>query len=153
MGIFEHIAQEYVDSLEEVLPGYKFHFDDRKDFFFKIYYDFVFIDLQGNIPKEPPVVGGAVGFTIDKKTHKIEMLSWADLGLLEKSQKEIEDVYEKVNNIGSNPESLFWLKSKYDLNSSTLLKIKRVLKNTNFTKENVIEELYELIRKNRQQNI
>ena len=149
MDIFNKIAKQYVESFGEVLPGFKFSFDNRKDFFFEVYYDFVFVDMEGNIPTEPPVAGGAVGFTINKRTHKVAMLTFCELGLIEQSQREQEEVYEKISNLKENGKSLSWLKSKYDLNSIQLLKIKKALSETNFTKQNVIEELDELILKNR----
>lgn len=149
MDLFEKIAQEHVESLGEVLPGIKYRFANRKDFFFQVYYDFVFVDLDGNPLPEPPFVGGAVGFSIDKKTHKTESCSTGDLASMEINQQEQEEVYQKITTAQDNSKSWLWLKSKYGLNSRELLAIKKIVNITNFTKHQVIEELDHLIAKNR----
>ncbi len=147
MTIFEKIAKEYVESYGEVLTGIKFDFDNRKDFFFEIYYDFVFVNIKDNKSINSPIAGGAVGFTIDKKTHVIKTLSFSDLGILECTQKRQEDLYQKIKNIDENTKLLSWLKFEYGLNSIELLKMKRIIKGVNFTKQNALKELDELLRK------
>ncbi len=149
MQLIIKIASEYVESMGEVFSGYKFGFGQAKEFTSKYYFDFIFLTLDGDTPEEPPVAGGACGFTIDKKTMKIETLSFADLGLLEQNEKEINDVYYKLKDLKENSKSLNWLKSKYQLSSPELLKIKKVLTKTDIQKEQIIDQLNELITKNR----
>lgn len=67
MKEFEKIALEYIESFGEVMPGFKYRIGENKEYVSKYYYDFVFVTLEGKIPKEPPIAGGACGFTIDKK--------------------------------------------------------------------------------------
>ncbi|WP_299634849.1 hypothetical protein [uncultured Tenacibaculum sp.] len=145
MDSFDKIAQQYVKSLDEVSSGFKFTYSDRKEFVFKIYYNFVLVDLQGNIPKKSPVIGGASGFIIDKKTKEVESISFIDLRFLEEKQNELQDIYKKISNIKESTSSFLWLKSKYNINSTKLLKIKKMINKTNSKKQEVIEELYELI--------
>lgn len=145
MDSFDKIAQQYVKSLGEVSSGFKFTYSDRKEFVFKIYYNFVLVDLQGNIPKKHPTIGGASGFIIDKKTKEVESISFFDLRILEEKQNELQDIYKKISNIKESTSSFLWLKSKYNINSTKLLKIKKMINKTNSKKQEVIEVLYDLI--------
>jgi len=94
-------------------------------------------------------VGGACGFTIKRKTFKTEMITVTNLNLLKQHQKDLEHVYKKVCDIIDNSKSLSWLKTKYNLNSIELLKIKNSLSKSHFNKQNVIEKLNQLILKNK----
>ena len=149
MKEFEKIAQEYIESFGEVMPGFKYRIGENKEYVSKHYYDFVFVTLEGKIPKEPPIAGGACGFTVDKKTRKIEMLSFGDLGLLEQHEEELNEVYSRLTEIKNDSKSLNWLKSKYNLTSRELLKIKKVLSATELGRARVLEETEEIIKINR----
>ena len=149
MKEFEKIAQEYIESFGEVMPGFKYRIGENKENVSKHYYGFVFVTLQGKIPKEPPIAGGGCGFTIDKKTRKIEILSFGDLGLLEQHEEELNEVYSRLTEIKNDSKSLNWLKSKYNLTSRELLKIKKVLSATKLGRAKVLEETEEIIKINR----
>ena len=139
------IAKEYVDSFGEVYPGYKYGYSDLREFSFKYYFDFIFLSIDNQIPTEPLVAGGACGFIIDKKTKEIEVLTFCDLGELEDSEKELEELYEKLLEIKEESKSLMWLKSKYNLSSHQLLRVKKIIHQTSFIKEKIKEQLNELI--------
>ena len=149
MKEFEKIAQEYIESFGEVIPGFKYGIGENKEFVSKYYYDFVFVTLKGKIPIEPPVAGGACGFTIDKRTKEIEMLSFGDLGILEQHENELNEVYLKLTEIKNDSKSFNWLKCKYNLTSRELLTIKNVLTATEFERDRVLEEIEEIIKTNR----
>ncbi|MGH1385221.1 hypothetical protein [Kordia sp.] len=146
MNKIEKIAHNHVASFGEVVPGYKFGYGELKEFICTYYFDFIFLNLDGNISEEPPVAGGPCGFTIDKKTFEIENLTFADLGMLEQNERELNDIYHKIKNIKENNSSLNWLKSTFNLNSKQLLKIKKVIDNTEFEKETALEQINQIIK-------
>lgn len=146
MDKFDELANKYVASFGEVALGFKYRFSNRKEFFFKIYYDFIIVDLEGKIPSEPPFAGGACGFTIDIKTYEIEMLTFGEFASLIEAQGNLEKTYNMLSDLKQSDKNLLWLKSTYNLNSVELLKIKKVIMETSFTKQNVIEELNGLVR-------
>ena len=146
MNKIEEIANNYVESFGEVLSGFKYGFADLKEFTSKYYFNFVFKQMNGEIPKEPPVAGGHCGFTIEKRTLKIENLTFADLGILESNERELNEVYDKIKDIKENKSSLSWLKSKFELSSKQLLEIKRTIENTEFKKETILEQLNRIIK-------
>ena len=141
MKDIELIAKNYVESLGEIVPGYKYGCKFSEKFTFKYYFDFVFLTLDGQVPKEPPVAGGACGFTIDKKSKEIETLSFGDLGLLSQSEEELNEVFDNLNQIKNNSGSLNWLKSKYNLKSSQLLAFKKLLLQTDLKKEVILQQI------------
>lgn len=146
MNKIEEIANNYVESFGEVLPGFKYGFANLKEFTSKYYFDFVFKQMNGKIPKEPPIAGGSCGFTIEKKTLKIKNLTYFELGMLESNEKELNEIYDKIKNIKENKSSLSWLKSKFELSSKQLLEIKKTIENTEFEKETVLEQLNRIIK-------
>jgi len=147
MKNIEEIASEYVSSFGEVMPGFKYGFTGFREFTFKYYYDFVFLTLNGEVPDEPPVVGGSCGFIIDKKTHEIQTLTFGDFALLENKERELDDIYDKLTNLKENSKSLTWLKFKYQLNSPELLRIKKQLQKIPLQKEIILEQLNEILTK------
>ncbi|WP_412987351.1 hypothetical protein [Pontimicrobium sp. IMCC45349] len=146
MNEIEKIADNYVNSFGEVLPSFKYGFANLKEFTSKYYFDFVFIQTNGEIPEEPPVAGGYCGFTINKKTFEIENLSFGELGILTIKERELNEVYEKIKKIKDNNSSLHWLKSKYELNSKQLLEVKKTIDSTEFKKETVLEQINQIIK-------
>ena len=127
----EEIANKFVQSYGEVLPGFIFGHKFVKDYTFKYYYDFVFHKLDGSSSKEPPISGGAVGFTIDKKTFQTEVLSHGELGKLDTEEQEINETYDNLLSVKNGSGSLSWLKTKFNLDSKSLLEIKKkIIKQT-----------------------
>lgn len=143
------IASEYVESQGEIIKGYKYGYKGPVEFISKYYFDFIILTIDGNIPKTPPFAGGYCGFTIDKKDRTIETLSYGELGLLENANREIRDVYTKLKDVKESSKSLGWLKNRYHLTSSELLKIRKALSETELHEEQIIVQLEELISKNR----
>ncbi|MCT4640202.1 MAG: hypothetical protein N4A72_21070 [Bacteroidales bacterium] len=149
MQEYEKIAQGYVESFGEVLPGFKFRVGEQREFVWKYYYDFVFVALNGKVPEEPPLAGGACGFTIDKGTKEIEMLTFSDLETLKEKEEELTEIYLRVTDIKNESKSFSWLKSKYDLTSKELLRIKKIIMVSEFDRKTIIEEIENIIATNR----
>lgn len=139
------IASNYVNSLGEVLPGYTFGYINFNEFIGKYYFDFVFKKIDKKFVDNPPVAGGACGFTIDKVTFEIEQISHSELQELNNLEMKINDVYAKIKNIKNNNTSLNWLKFTYDLTSTELLEIKKMIQKTDFEKKNILEKLNSII--------
>lgn len=133
-------------SFGKVVLGYKFGSRKTKEFTDSNYFDFIFLDLDGNITEEAPVAGGSCGFTIDKKTLEIKNLTFCDLGMIAQNEREINNVYNKLTDIKEKSKSLMWLKSTYKLSSPELLKIKKAIDTTKFEKETVLEQIDQLIK-------
>lgn len=148
MPDFEEIAKNYADSLEEDIPGFKYDFANRKDFFFKVFFSFKLLKLDGNALSDDLPYGGAPGFTIDKKTLEAETISWGELDLLQEKQNELEEIYSGLCDAKTRISFLSSLKPKYDLNSGELLKLKKIIERTDFSKIDVIHELDALVSKN-----
>ena len=53
MKEIESIAKNYVESLGEILPGYKYSYSFSKDFTFKYYFDFIFLTMDGQVLHKP----------------------------------------------------------------------------------------------------
>lgn len=77
------------------------------------------------------------------------MLSFGDLGLLEQHEGELNEVYSRLTEIKNDLKSLNWLKSKYNLTSRELLRIKKVLSATELGRARVLEETEEISKTNR----
>ncbi|MAB49295.1 MAG: hypothetical protein CMC05_11755 [Flavobacteriaceae bacterium] len=146
MNEIEKIADNYVNSFGEILPGFKYGFANLREFTSKYYFDFVFVQMNEVTPKEPPVAGGSCGFTIDKKTFEIENLTFGELSMLAIKERELNEVYGKIKNVKDNNSFLHWLKSKYELNSKQLLEIKKTINSTEFEKETVLEQINQIIK-------
>lgn len=146
MNEIEKIADNYVNSFGEVLPDFRYSFANLREFTSKYYFDFVFTQMNGVIPKEPPVLGGSCGFTIDKKTFEIENLTFGELGMLTVKESELNEIYRKIKNVKDNNSSLHWLKSKYELNTKQLLEIKKTIESTEFEKETILEQINRIIK-------
>lgn len=149
MKSFEEIAHEYVEEQGEILDGFKYTFSNRTDFVQKIYFDFTIIKTDESISKEPPTVGGACGFTIDKRTLEIETLSFGELAQLSIRQKELDEAYGKLQDLKTNSSSLTWFKKKYNLTSPELLQVKKLLSATEVTKDHLLTRFIEIVEKNR----
>lgn len=142
------IASEYVESQGEVLKGYIYGYKGPIEFITKYYFDFVILTIDGNIPEIPPFVGGACGFTIDKKDKTIKVLSFGEYASLQNKNREILETYDRLKDVKENSTSLSWLKNKYQLTSSELLKIKKDLSTVDIDKEQILVQLEEIIAKN-----
>ena len=51
------IAHEFASSFGEIVIGFKYGYNDLKEYSTKYYADFCFLTLDGKIPNEPPLVG------------------------------------------------------------------------------------------------
>ena len=76
------IAEKYVAELGEVLPGYIFGISEIQILNLYFYFDFILLNLEKQIPKNPPMVGGAPGIIIDKNSGKVEIISFSKLSSL-----------------------------------------------------------------------
>ncbi|WP_299683259.1 hypothetical protein [uncultured Dokdonia sp.] len=140
------IASEYVDSQGEIIKGYKYGYKGPVEFIKVYYFDFVILTINGKIPDNQSF-GGACGFTIHKKDKTIQTLSFGELATLQIKNKEISDIYDKLKGVKEKSKSLSWLKNKYQLTSSELLKIKKALFTTEMHKDQIMIQLEELVSK------
>lgn len=149
MPNFEEIAKNHVESLGEVVPGFKYDFTNRKDFFLKVYFSYTLVKLDGKELDHGLAFGGAPGFIIDRRTLKAETISWGDLDLLEARQRELEEMYNGLFDTKSGTSFLLSLKSKYELSSHQLVRLNKMIEHPNLSKLDVIYELDDIVLKNK----
>ncbi|MEO1259981.1 MAG: hypothetical protein AAFZ15_14405 [Bacteroidota bacterium] len=143
---FRDIAQKFVDRQGVVLPGFRYGVGEHREFIDKHYFNFIFVTLDGQIPDEPPIAGGTVGFTIDKKTKDIRSITHGQLGSLHIQEQEINLVYEKLTALKEKNKSLVWLKSRYGLTSKELLKFKKALKKVDLERKVILNQIADLVK-------
>lgn len=139
------IAKEFVESQGEIILGFKYGYSDLKEFTSRYYADFQLLTVEGKIPDELPFVGGASGFTIDKKTKVVAVLSFGEYASFQNRELEIEELYQQLLAIKSNNKGFSQLKVKYNLNSKNLLELKRMLDNIDLEKSHILEQLDALL--------
>lgn len=76
------LARSYSMGMGEVLPDIYFDVKPGKEFRDCFYYDFIIVDKFGNIPNEPPMIGGAPGVIVDKLTGLVKPVSFGELSKL-----------------------------------------------------------------------
>jgi hypothetical protein len=139
------IAKEFVENQGEVLPGFKYSFNEPKEYLNYFYFDFIFLTLENKIPDEPPIAGGACGFTVNKLNKKIKVLSFGDLAELDIKNREVDELYQQLLDIQSNNKSFNIIKEKYKLSSKDLLLLKKNLKETSLDKKLIFRQLDNLL--------
>jgi hypothetical protein len=136
-----HIAIQYVSQLGEVLPGFKFGIDNREEFIDKYYYDFIWLTLDGQIPIEPPIAGGARGFTVNKHDKQVELTTHSNYNILKTRERELSEMYQILLDFKAGKNHLSTIRAKFNLNPVQLLKFSKIIKETELNKS----ELYEII--------
>lgn len=76
------LAKSYSQDLGEVLPGIYFSVKAAGEFSHCYYFDFIISDKQGNLLREPPMIGGAPGVIVDKLTGTVKTISFGELSKL-----------------------------------------------------------------------
>ena len=140
------------DSFGEVLPGYRFLPEFVEDFTTRYYFDFVFVTTSGQRPKEPPLAGGLAGLTVHKRTGETEALTFSELTMLREAENRMNDVYSRINEVKNGKGSLAWLKQRYALSSSQMYTLVKKIRDNEFNKLSVFEELEKLASKSRPQD-
>jgi len=143
----KNIAQEFTNSFGEVVSGFKYGYSDLKEYSTKYYADLCFLTIENKIPDEPPLVGGAFGFTISKKSKKVNLLNFGEYIAFQEREVEIETLYQQLLAIKSGEREFSLLKAKYNLHSKDLLHLKRILSKEALKKEVIIEQLYMILKK------
>lgn len=141
------IAEKYTKELGEVLPGFIYGINSCEEFLQCYFFDFVFLTLDGKVPEEPPVAGGARGISIDKEKKTVEPVTFVGYALLKREDAEVNHLYKMLENVKARSKLLTTLKSKYNLTSDELLRLKKALENTEVKKENAMQLISELIKR------
>ena len=76
-------------------------------------------------------------------------MNLSDLETLKEKEEELTEIYLRVTDIKNESKSFSWLKSKYDLTSKELLRIKKIIMVSEFDRKTIIEEIENIIATNR----
>ena len=135
----KHIAQQHVSDMGEVLPGFMFGLGDEEEFVDKYYFDFIWLTLNGQIPQEPPVAGGARGLTVNKYDKQVELISHGGYGVLKDIESKLTETYQLLSDFKNGKIRLPEIKAKFDLTSEQLLELSKVIKNTELSRETIFK--------------
>ncbi len=142
-----YIAQQYVSEMGEVLPGFMFGLGDEEKFVDKYYFDFIWLNLDGQSPKGPPVAGGARGLTVNKYDRQVELISHGEYAALRDSENKLTDTYQLLSDFKNGKSRLTDLKAKFDLTSEQLLELSKIIKETELNREATFEIVNKLLDK------
>jgi len=140
-----HIAQQYTSKMGEILPGFTFGLGDEEELTDKYYFDFIWLTLDGQIPEEPPVAGGARGLTVNKHDKQVELTTHGDYGALKDKESKLTEMYLLLSDFKNGKKSLTEVKAKFDLTSEQLLELSKVIKDTELSKERIHEIVNRLL--------
>lgn len=73
------LAKSYSKNMGEVLPDIYFDVKPEREFTECFYFDFIMVDKLGNMPENPPTVGGPPGVTVNKLTGEVKMITFGEL--------------------------------------------------------------------------
>lgn len=142
-----HIAQKYISEMGEVLPGFMFGLGDEEKFVDKYYFDFIWLNLDGQEPKEPPLAGGACGLTVNKYDRQVELISHGEYAALRESENKLTDTYQLLTDLKNGKYRLTDLKARFDLTSEQLLEFSKIIKETTLNREAAYEIVNKLLDK------
>lgn len=123
------IAEAHVAGLNERLPPHaeiKFGVGKMTEFLTCYYFDFRLLDANDQGYTGPPVAG-APGFTVLKSDRQTKTISFGDFWALKRQEDELTEIYQMLVDVKDRDASLMKLKSKYNLTSKQLLKVRHVL--------------------------
>jgi hypothetical protein len=143
----KQIAEEYVLTTGEVIPGFRLGIGDQLEFTGKFYFDFIWLTLDGKVPELPPIAGGSRGFTVDKKDKKIELTNHVSLGALKHNEIELSKTYQLFVDFKNGKGGLTEIKAKYKLNSEQLLELSKLVSHTELKKDKIYEIVDALVKK------
>jgi hypothetical protein len=142
-----HIARQYASEMGEVLPGFKLGIGEEEDFTDKFYFDFIWLTLDGQQPKEPPVAGGARGLTVDKHDKRPEITTHGSYSALKRQENELEASYQLLLAFKNGKKHSAEVKAKLNLNSEQLLELSKTIKETELSKFKTYEIMNRLLEK------
>lgn len=138
-SVARHIARQYTSEIGEVMPGFRVGIGDEEEFTSKYYFDFIWLTLDGQIPEEPPVAGGARGFIVDKHTRQVQVLTHGDYTDFKNEEKRLTEIYHLLTDFKNGQKRLTELKAKFNLNSKQLLELSKVIGDTELSRERTQE--------------
>ncbi|MBI3234042.1 MAG: hypothetical protein HYZ42_08370 [Bacteroidetes bacterium] len=140
------IAQQYVSEMGEVLPGFMFGLGNEEKFIDNYYFGFIWLTLKGEIPKEPPLAGGARGLTVNKHDGQVELQSHGSHAALIDYETELTETYQLLSDFKNGKLQPTELKAKFDLTSKQLFELSKFIKETDLNREatHEIVRLFEL---------
>lgn len=142
-----NIAQHYALEMGEVLPGFKLGIGDEEEFTDKYYFDFIWLTLNGQIPNEPPVAGGARGLTVDKNNSQVELMTHGGYGVLKDRENKLVEIHQLLLNFKNDQKHLADIKIKFDLSSEQILELSKLIKDTDLIKEKMPDIINKLLDK------
>ena len=131
------IARQYTLEMGEVLPGFVFGIGNEEEFTDEYYFDFIWLTLDGQVPKEPPVAGGARGLTVNKHKKQVELLTHGGYGVLKDTESRLIKMYQLLSDFKDGKAHLTEVKAKFNLTSEQLLGLSKIVKDTELTKERI----------------
>ena len=141
----KHIAQQYISQMSEVLPGFKFGIGDEEELTDRYYFEFIWLTLDGQIPEQPPVAGGARGLTVNKNDREVELTTHGGYGVLKDNENKLNETYLLLSDFKNGKTNLAEIKVKFDLTSEQLLVLSKIIKDTELIKERIYEIVNGLI--------
>jgi hypothetical protein len=142
------IAQQYVSEMGEVLLGYMLGLGDEEKFIDNYYFDFILLTLKGEIPKEPPLAGGARGLTVNKYDGQIEVQSHGGHAALRDNENKLTETYQLLSDFKNGKLQPTELKAKFDLTSKQLFELSKIIKETDLNRETthvIVNRLFEMV--------
>lgn len=142
------IAQQYVSEMGEVLLGYMLGLGDQEKFIDNYYFDFILLTLKGEIPKEPPLAGGARGLTVNKYDGQIEVQSHGGHAALRDNENKLTETYQLLSDFKNGKLQPTELKAKFDLTSKQLFELSKIIKETDLNRETthvIVNRLFEMV--------
>ncbi len=142
------IAQQYVSEMGEVLPGYMLGLGDEEKFIDNYYFDFILLTLKGEIPKEPPLTGGARGLTVNKYDGQVEVQSHGGHAALRDNENKLTETYQLLSDFKNGKLQPTELKAKFDLTSKQLFELSKIIKETDLNRETtyvIVNRLFEMV--------
>ena len=132
MDSVNKIAANHIEKLNQDIDAgqnslsFRYGYGDMIEFSRCYYFDYLILkNERSNI--DPPVLGGAPGFTIDKRTNILEITSHQKLSELRKNERQLEEIHIKLNNVKAGNEPLLSLKKLLHLTPSELIELKNRL--------------------------
>lgn len=141
------IAKQYVSEIGETLPGFLFGLGEEEEFIDKYYFDFIRLTLNGDIPEEPPLAGGARGLTVTKHDGQVELVSHGEYAALRDRENKLTETFQLLSDFKNGKLRLMDLKTKFDLDSEQLLELSKIIKETELNRETAYEVVNRLLDK------
>ncbi len=142
------IATKFLDEIGEVMKGFKYGLNSKFEEFNDVFvFEYIYLKLDGRIPKNPPIAGGPRGVCINKKDKKVVFITYGDYFELVQSEKLINETYILFTQFQKNKDNLSYIKSRYNLTSKQLLDLSKLIENETINREQVLEFIERILPK------